>query len=359
MKKICCVIPSLSAGGMERVMSELINFFSSTGKYEIHLILYGIKREIFYDIDNKIIIHKPAFQFNNNFRFYNTIKTILFLRREIKKIKPSTVLSFGEIWNNFVLLSTLGLKFHIYVSDRCNPEKKLSFTQEALRKYLYRQAAGIIVQTKKAENIYKLLIKNKNIIAIGNPIREINDRADIFKENLVLTVGRLIETKHHEQLIKIFINAAPLDWKLMIVGDDAEKQNVRSKLERLIKELNVKERVVLTGTRKDVDELYLKSKIFAFTSSSEGFPNVIGEAHSAGLPVVAYNCVAGPSELIEDGVNGFLIPLFDTNKFEEKLKLLIKEEYLRNRMGMIGRKTIKKYSVGNISRQFENFIFKK
>lgn len=339
-------------------MSELINFFSSTGKYEIHLVLYGLKREIFYDIDNKIIIHKPLFHFNNKFRFYNTLKTLFFLRKKIKEIKPLTVLSFGELWNSFVLLSTLGLKFPIYVSDRCNPEKKLSFIQENLRKYLYRTAAGVIVQTKKAENIYKRMIKNKNIIAIGNPIREINDRADIIKENIVLTIGRLIETKHHEQLIKMFINAAPSDWKLMIVGDDAQKQNVRAKLESLIKELNAEERIFLTGTRKDVDELYLKSKIFAFTSSSEGFPNVIGEAQAAGLPVIAYDCVAGPSELIENGVNGFLIPLFDTKEFEEKLKLLIKDKHLRNRMGMIGRETIKKYSVKNISREFENFILR-
>jgi GalNAc-alpha-(1->4)-GalNAc-alpha-(1->3)-diNAcBac-PP-undecaprenol alpha-1,4-N-acetyl-D-galactosaminyltransferase len=105
-----------------------------------------------------------------------------------------------------------------------------------------------------------------------------------------------------------------------------------------------------------VEEYYLKSKIFAFTSSSEGFPNVVGEAMSAGLPVVAYDCVAGPSDLIEDGVNGFLVPLFNGDNFEEKLMMLMDDEEMRIRMGKASRNLIEKYSSESISEQFYSFI---
>ncbi|MDZ7634136.1 MAG: glycosyltransferase [Bacteroidales bacterium] len=82
------------------------------------------------------------------------------------------------------------------------------------------------------------------------------------------------------------------------------------------------------GYQSDTDNYYRRSRIFAFMSSSEGFPNVLGEALSAGLPVVSYDCLAGPSDLISDGDNGFLIPLFDRELFKEKLTLLMANDEL-------------------------------
>src|SRR5690606_1410334 len=172
-------------------------------------------------------------KFNNNFRLFFTFRTLLYLRKEIKNIKPDSILSFGELWNSFVLLATIGLRSNIYISDRCNPQKKYKIFNSILRKMLYKKATGIIAQTNKAAAVYKELFKNNNISVIGNPIREIKQNG-IKKENIVLTVGRLIETKHHDLLIKMFLNSAPPDWKLIIVGDDAQKQKNKIKLERLI-----------------------------------------------------------------------------------------------------------------------------
>lgn len=352
-KKLCFVIPSLQAGGMERVMSELLNYFSTNENYELHLILYGHKRIIFYSINDSIIVHKPTFEFKNIYRSYYTLKTLFYLRKKIKRINPVSILSFGELWNNFVLLSLIGLKYPVYVSDRSSPAKRYSSLQELLRKILYKKSAAVIVQTEKAKELYKPKLKHKNLIVIGNPIRKIPSHNVIAKENIVLTVGRLINTKHHDQLIKIFLNIGIPDWKLIIAGDDAQKQNNRVKLEKIIRDNNAGDRVILTGTVENVDELYLKSKIFAFTSSSEGFPNVIGEAQSAGLPVIAFDCVAGPAELIENGVNGFLVPLFDYEAFEEKLRILMFNENLRNGLGEKARESIKKFSIENICQRFE------
>ena len=331
-KKLCLVIPSLHAGGMERVMSELANYFSLKPELEVHLVMYGIKPELFYPVNSNIIIHKPAFVFNNKFRNWFTIKTLFYIRKEIKYLSPDSILSFGEYWNNFVLIALFGLKFSICVSDRCQPDKSLGKFHNTLRKFLYSRTKGVIIQTKIAKEIYQKILPDFKLHVIGNPIRKIIGSELKNKENIVLSVGRLIQSKHHSELIKLFISINEPGWTLVIVGGDALKQKNFKQLQALISELNAEDKVILTGSREDVDDFYNKSKIFAFTSSSEGFPNVIGEAMSAGLPVVAFDCIAGPSEMIENGINGYLVPLFDYETFKNKLTMLMQDEILRIKM---------------------------
>jgi GalNAc-alpha-(1->4)-GalNAc-alpha-(1->3)-diNAcBac-PP-undecaprenol alpha-1,4-N-acetyl-D-galactosaminyltransferase len=100
----------------------------------------------------------------------------------------------------------------------------------------------------------------------------------------------------------------------------------------------------------------LSSKIFAFSSASEGFPNVVGEAMSAELPVVSFDCIAGPSDLISDGKNGFLIPMLNQQLFAEKLQLLIDDSSLRDEMGKKSKELIQKFELNYICAEFENFL---
>lgn len=356
-RKLCLVIHSLQAGGMERVMSELAWYFASREEIELHLVLYGITREIFYDVPGNMSVHRPAFRFNRRFRLFCTIRTILFLRRTIAGIRPESLLSFGEYWNNLVLLSTRGLKIPVYVSDRSQPDKSLGRVQDKLRQWLYPRASGVILQTEKAREIYLRKNRSRNIAVIGNPIREISQGTVPVKRNKsVLMVGRLIRSKHQDQLIEIFARVSRPGWKLVLVGYDHLKQNNLERLQQLAGELQIEQQVVFAGKQDRIEEIYLSSAIFAFTSSSEGFPNVIGEAMSAGLPVVAYDCTAGPSEMIIDGVNGYLVPLFDRAAFESKLALLMEDEELRSRMGSAGMESIRSFSSERICESFYNFI---
>lgn len=204
-KTICLVIKSLIPGGMERVMSELAGHFSSQENINLNLIIYGKERTIFYELPEDLKIHKPSWQFDNNKRLWYTIKSLLYLRGKIKELNPDIVLSMGVKWNNFVLLALSGLSSDLYISDRCQPNKKLSFIQETLRKLLYPRAKGIIAQTQIAKNIYVSRGLNENIKVIGNPIRTISCKETYSnRENIVLTVGRLIDTKHHDRLIDIY-----------------------------------------------------------------------------------------------------------------------------------------------------------
>jgi len=355
--RICLVIPSLQAGGMERVMSELAWYFSTKNNVEIHLILYGIKQEIFYSIPENIIIHKPNFYFNNKYRMFFTLKTSAYLRKTIKLIKPGTILSFGEFWNSFVLLSLFSLKYPVYISDRCQPDKKFSRIHNILRKLFYPKAAGIVAQTRIAQEIYNKAGLNKNIRVIGNPINQVKPEGRaIIRENIVLSVGRLIHTKHHDRLIKLFLEINKPGWRLIIVGYDHLKQSNMERLKNIISESKANDRVILAGKQSNVYDFYLKSKIFAFTSSSEGFPNVIGEAMATGLPVVAYDCIAGPSEMIKDGVNGYLVPIFDDDMFASKLELLMNNPELCEKFGQNGTESIEEFNIHFIGEKFFQFI---
>lgn len=357
--KICCVIPSLQTGGMERVMSVLINGFVDQFQAETHVILYGKGRDIFYDISDKAIIHKPHFPFDDTRRTWMTVKTICYLRKEIQRINPDTILSFGEIWNNMVLLSTIGLKYPIYVSDRCKPTKSFGKLHDFLRKHLYPKASGVVAQTEKAKECYGTQFNQRDVSVVGNPINQISIPDDNQRENIVISVGRLIDTKNYDQLIEIFSKINNPDWKLVIVGGDALKQTNSIKLQQQIDALGMADRIQLAGTQKDVAAYLLKSKIFAFTSSSEGFPNVIGEAMSAGLPVVAYDCIAGPSDMIVDGENGFLIPLFDKEMFAEKLKNLMENDEKISSMGANARKSMERYSTDKVCEAYYRVLTEK
>lgn len=355
---LCLAIPSLQAGGMERVMTEIAWNFSRRKDIELHLLMFGKDRNIFYDIPRNIIIHKPSFQYTNGQRVWFTLRTILYIRKELRQLRPDRILSFGNYWNSLVLLSTIGMRLIIYVSDRSKPDKDMGKLQNWLRRKLYPKASGIVAQTHKALEIYQRMTLNDNIVVIGNPIRSINLGNNQQREKIILSVGRLINTKHYDRLINIFAEIDNPDWKLYIVGGDALRLHNSERYKRQIADLHLEQKVVMTGMQKDVEQYYHSASIFVFPSSSEGFPNVIGEAMSAGLPVVSYDCIAGPSDMIEDGKNGFLVPVFDDDTMKERLVYLMENESERNAMGDYARESIKKFSSETICQKFFDFITK-
>lgn len=336
---------------MERVATELANFWVKDITILVHFVLFGTKASVFYKIDPHVQIH-----WINQKRKYKIGGFTVFnaLRKKIISIKPDAVLSFGTIWNKYVILSLLGTGIPVFISDRGQPGKYRGNFHEWMIKILYPKAEGIIAQTETAKQVYEKKRLNKYIRVIGNPVRKIEQLPEMKRENIILTVGRLIKTKHHDRLIHIFAQLDATDWKLVIVGGDIPGQNRMQYLKSLTEELGVAGRVFFEGEQANVDDYYRKAKIFAFTSSSEGYPNVIAEALSAGLPVVAYDCVAGPSEMIRDGENGFLISVFDEKEFQDKLQLLVKDDLLRKKLSSKCLGIAKDYSIEKVSTSFLN-----
>jgi glycosyltransferase involved in cell wall biosynthesis len=353
--KICLIIHSLGIGGMERVMSLLAGHFADHKKADVHLLLIGRARTIDYELSDAVTVHLPEFKFDNKKRFFHSVRTMTFIRQTVKSLDPDTVLSFGEIWNNLVILSLLGKDVNLYVSDRCKPDKSIGKWNDLLRKHLYKKARGIVAQTEYAKKFFYDETGHSNIEVIGNPIHFI-ESGNNEKNKEILTVGRLISTKHHDRLIRLFLDIKLPGWKLVIVGGDAQKQNNEKKLKQLINDVSASDDVHLEGEQKSVKKYYRKASVFAFTSSSEGFPNVIGEALSAGLPVVAYDCISGPSDLIEHGRNGYLVDVFDDKTFKEHLLSLMVNDELRNEMSKAAIQSIKTYNPDKIGDKFYQFI---
>jgi len=356
--KITCIIHSLSFGGMERVMANLINSFANREHVEVSLLLIGRFRNVEFQISDKINVYIPYFEYKPSSRLSSTLKTTHFIRKTIKEINPNTILSFGEFWNNLVLLSLKGLNYPVYISDRSQPNKNLGKIQNLLRDKLYPKAAGYIAQTEKARAIAHKNKWSKNTTTIGNPINQNINLTESEKENIILTVGRLIATKHIDELIEMFKEINDENWKLVIVGGNAKNLNLLEKYIQLVKELGLEDRVQLVGAKSNVADYYKRAKIFAFTSSSEGFPNVIGEAMSYGLPVIAYDCTAGPSDLINNEETGFLIEERDQKTYIEKLKKLMQDEELRNKQSSKALEKIKDFDAEKIAEQFFTFITK-
>lgn len=353
---IAFITPSLRFGGRERVLSKLINFLSRKGNINVHVILYAKKREINFEIDKNSIIHIPNFSANCNEKLY-AVKSLLFIRKTVKDNNIDTIVSFEEKWNRFALFAVSGLKLKRIISNRNNPYRDYGFVDRKLAQWLYPKVDALIAQTNIAKEVYEKRYKLKKCVVIGNPIDKLEvDFSKLERENIIICVSRLMKTKNHDRLIDIFSKTNNTNWKLYIVGGDHGNQNISTKLKKQIKELNLEDKVILVGPSKNVNEYLLKSKIFAFTSQMEGFPNVVGEAMAAQLPVVSYDCVAGPRDMIDDSVNGFLVPVYDDNLFVERLNHLMNNENIRKEMGLRAAEKIRQFDSEIICNKFYNVI---
>jgi GalNAc-alpha-(1->4)-GalNAc-alpha-(1->3)-diNAcBac-PP-undecaprenol alpha-1,4-N-acetyl-D-galactosaminyltransferase len=350
MKKICLVIPSLQAGGMERVMSELANYFCTKSGIAVHLIILA-KSEIFFDLSPQIIVHMPAFYFNQKFRLFFIIKTLFFLRNLFLAIRPDAVLSFGEMYNSFVLLASIHLKTRVFVSDRSKPDKPWGRFHELLRKKLYPLAHGIIAQTSYSKDYLKKLTAHQNIKVIPNPVKIIESKLN-EKQNIILNVGRLIPSKRIDIIIDIFSKLNCDNWRLWIVGDGPQEKILKNQTARL----GMENKVVFWGRQKNVENFYSKAKLFAFTSISEGFPNALMEAMACKSACIAFDCVTGPSDLIKDGVNGFLVPILNIQEYTEKLETLTKRPELIEMFSERAFLTVQELKIDSIGDQYLNFL---
>jgi glycosyltransferase involved in cell wall biosynthesis len=176
-----------------------------------------------------------------------------------------------------------------------------------------------------------------------------------FKDDdfVIIDIAEFTKGKNLSSLIEVFSRVLNhnCNSKLLIVGDGILFKEISDILER--KEL--KDKIILPGWRSDIPEILCMSNLFAFTSIREGLPKSVMEAMAMGKPVVAYN-IRGVRDLVEDGINGFLIPFGDTEAFAEKIIYLMEHPEVAKEMGKRGReKILKEFSLDVVLPQMKEF----
>ncbi|MDP3178009.1 MAG: glycosyltransferase family 4 protein [Spirochaetaceae bacterium] len=226
------------------------------------------------------------------------------------------------------------------------------FNAARTHKRLNRKAAArffdtIVTLTERdAADWRRLLLPRAKIAAIPNPVPEIPAVAAPLQAKRVLALGRLEEQKRFDLLIEAFsrFTVARPDWTLRIRGSGS----ARGRLVALARERGVADKVEILEPTRDIDAEYRGASIYAMSSAFEGFPMTLLEAKAYGLPCVSFDCPTGPAELIRDGVDGFLTPLFDVASLAERLGALADDRELRLRMGANGREDVARFSIGPI-----------
>lgn len=175
---------------------------------------------------------------------------------------------------------------------------------------------------------------------------------------IITCVANLRLPKGHEYLIEALHNLKNTshDFITLLVGDGP----LREKLERLVRELNLERHVLFLGSKaqQEIPNILAITDIFVLSSLWEGLPTAIIEAMAAGCPVVA-TAVGGIPEVVVDGVTGFLVPPKNVTALAEKIKLLLRDEGLRQRMGQAGAKRVKQqFTIEHMVSKYEELYRK-
>jgi glycosyltransferase involved in cell wall biosynthesis len=189
---------------------------------------------------------------------------------------------------------------------------------------------------------------------IPNALPELGGGTSPLEEKAVVAAGRLTGQKGFDLLIRAFAKVVPErpDWELRIYGDGSQ----RSELERLVAELGLAGRVRLMGATSDIGEELARASVFALSSRFEGFGMVLVEAMSKGVPVVSFDCPRGPSEIVDDGVDGVLVPNGDVDALATALVELTGDEQRRRSLGAAALEKSRRYEIGAIGARWDALL---
>lgn len=325
-KRICIISPSLQIGGIERQLTILASHFVKRG-HEVHFVAARAGQH-FYELNPLVKFVEPSFVHTGraSTKLWSYYKTIVFLRKQIKRIKPDTIMVFGDIINPIALIANKGLGYPIYIADQISPKQNLGRFKNFMKTITYRSATGIIAQSKMAADYkYEAFGPNINLRVIPNSLRDIAQVDVKEKKKHVIGVGRLSYEKGFDRLIDAFSRIEGHgDWSLVLAGSGP----VKDRLELQAKDSGISERVIFLGARKDVDQLLANSCIFVIPSRCEGFPNALCEAMASPLPCISFDSISA-SDLIENRVNGVVVPDGDIDGLAKEIEILMDDEKLR------------------------------
>ncbi len=223
-----------------------------------------------------------------------------------------------------------------------------------LGRWLASRAAAHVLQTEGSRAALPPDFRDRAVV-IPNPVEPLpNAILPGGRPCSLVAVGRLTPQKGFDLLIAAFAQVAHShpEWHLTIFGDGAE----RGVLEQQVADLSLADRICLAGTTKAPCGWRAGADAFVLSSRFEGFPNVLGEAMAAGLPVVAFDCPWGPADLIEDGISGLLVAPEDVNALAAALDRVLGSEWLRASLGGAARRRVLRFAPDHVMTQWDHLL---
>lgn len=367
--KVVLLVSSLRMGGAERVLVQLANEWSLKGWLVTVITLDDGSEPPFFPLVEGVRWRPLGIAAKSKTRreaVGNVWRRICVLRGELRDSGADVFVSFIHRMNVLTLLSSVGLRVPVVVSERTDPgAMPLSLFWRIGRNLAYRRSAAIVVQSQVARGFFTGSLRRRCRI-IPNPVLPprlsdplSTDRAvpagDGKQQGRIVAMGRLREEKGFDLLIQAFSRMAPRNpgWQLQIWGEGPH----REKLEKLAIRLAGPRRIQFPGvTRRPTDEL-AKADIFVLPSRREGFPNSLCEAMACGVACVAFDMPSGPGEIIRHELDGLLVPAGDVDALVGALEDLILNPEKRLLLASKAPEVVARFSVQAVLGMWEETLF--
>ena len=356
-KSIAFYICSLSRGGAERVIVNLAEYFRDCG-YCVTIVTKE-QDNVEYPVPEgvtRILADITEDEISKN-RITNLYRRIAKLRNIWKQLQPDYIVSFIKKNNFMAITSAMGMRIPVIVSVRSNPAREYpDKLTRLLMRVLFSRAAGVVLQTGQAKEFFPATVQKKTVVlpnSLSEQFLQAEHTSARRKESV--WVGRMDSNKNPGMLLRAFGVLAEKypDWTLRYIGDGPQMEEMKTACEKL----HLEKQVFFEGRVEDVANAIRSAYVFVLTSKQEGMPNALMEAMVSGLAAVSTDCpCGGPAELIENGVNGILIPVDDENALTDALDKVLADNEYRNRLGENAKKLIGKVHPDIVNRQWLSYI---
>lgn len=357
--KVCFMLGGFHQnGGIGRVTSMLVNKLAEYEDVEIVTLSYAD-----WELPNLYEISKKVQQecFLDNYK--NMLRVILTggrkkLRKFLKDNKIDIVVACGALFYPICVNACKGIKTKCICWEHSNPEGNNDHRgQNLVRKYGIKRADMNVVLTKSAQEIYTQKYNVTNTVQIYNPVDEkIFSYSRHYDDSIkkIVSVGRLSYQKYFEKAIEVAKRILPKhpDWEWDIYGKGEEFET----LNEMIINSGLSEQMHLRGQVNNLYERYRDYSIMVMTSRYEGFPMTLLEGSGNGLPLISFDVPTGPNEIIEDGVNGFLISAFDEEKMSEKIIMVMEDDVLRKKISLNSKELCLRFREEEIVNQWRELL---
>lgn len=343
MKKIQIYISDISKrAGTERAVCNLANLLTTYGNYSVEIVSIETNntKSPAYELSKKVNVINLNLSYSKNL-FFRLFRHFLTLHLIKKTSSGSDFIIGTEYYINYLFCFLR--KSLIKIGCEHTNYDKPGLHHKLLRRIFYPKLNAVVMLTENDTKRYTFL---KNKYTIPNSLSFETSKYANFQSKTFLAVGRLNYQKGFDMLINIAKNIKKElpDWKIEIYGDGEDK----TKLLEQIENNHLQDYVFIKSPTTNIVDVYTNSSIYLLSSRFEGFPMVLLENQACGVPTISFNCPEGPSEIIENGINGYLIDMFDLDDFAQKAIYVAKNESLWNSMSQQSIIHSKKYIPENI-----------